>query len=60
MTRMELEMEAQISLADADPSAPPLPKHTKSTVTKMHEVTFTPDDVRPRRKQRKENTKEEL
>ena len=43
---------ASISLADPDPGAKPMPKHKRSTVTERGEVTFTPDDVRPRKKKK--------
>ncbi|KAF4525278.1 hypothetical protein B566_EDAN009361 [Ephemera danica] len=46
---------SRISLADADPAGKPLPKHRQSTVTGTEgTASFTPDDVRPRRKKKKE------
>lgn len=49
--------KASVGLADPDPSAAEMPKHRKSTVTSEEgEVTFTPDDIRPRKK-KKEKTK---
>ncbi|XP_065351248.1 uncharacterized protein LOC135946799 [Cloeon dipterum] len=44
---------SKISLADADPSGKPLPRHRQSVVTgEEGEVSFTPDDVRPRKKKK--------
>jgi len=38
-------------MADPDPPAKELPKHKKSTVRgKNGSVTFTPEDIRPRKK----------
>ena len=49
---------ASIGLADPDPSATEMPKHRKSTVTSEEgEVTFTPDDIRPRKNKKKGKTK---
>ena len=49
---------ASIGLADPDPSATEMPKHRKSTVTSEEgEVTFTPDDIRPRKSKKKGKTK---
>ena len=49
----EAAMTAKIGLADPDPSAKEMPKHRKSTVEGEEQVTFTPDDVRPRKKKKK-------
>ena len=46
---------ARIGLSDPDPSSAgkELPKHKKSTVeSKSGSVTFTPEDVRPRKKKK--------
>ena len=53
---------ARIGLSDPDPSSTgkELPKHKKSTMeSKTGSVVFTPDDIRPRKKKKK-NTKTEL
>ena len=50
-------VQASIGLADPDPTAKELPKHRKSTVSGVNEVTFTPNDVRPKRKKK---SKQEL
>ena len=47
---------ARIGLSDPDPSSAgkELPKHKKSTVeSQSGSVTFTPEDVRPRKKKKK-------
>ena len=51
------EVLASIGLADPDPGAKELPKHRKSTVTATNSVEFTPNDVRPRNKNKKAKTK---
>ena len=45
---------ARIGLADPDPSSAgkEMPKHKKSTVEGEETVTFTPADVRPRKKKK--------
>lgn len=48
---------ASIGLADPDPGAKELPKHRKSTVTAANSVEFTPDDVRPRNKNKTAKSK---
>jgi len=47
--------KSRIGLADPDPSSADkeMPKHKKSTVEGGETVTFTPDDVRPRKKKKK-------
>ena len=47
--------KSRIGLADPDPSSADkeMPKHRKSTVEGGETVTFTPDDVRPRKKKKK-------
>jgi hypothetical protein len=50
-------------LSDPDPSSTgkELPKHKKSTMeSKTGTVVFTPDDIRPRKKNNKKNAKTEL
>ena len=46
--------KSRIGLADPDPSSADkeMPKHKKSTVEGGETVTFTPDDVRPRKKKK--------
>ena len=63
----EGEIMASIGLADPDPGAKELPKHRKSTVSAKNTVEFTPNDVRPRNKNRaaakskkKKTTKENI
>ncbi|XP_059468621.1 uncharacterized protein LOC132192603 isoform X2 [Neocloeon triangulifer] len=50
---------SKISLADADPSGKPLPRHRQSVVTGDEgQVSFTPDDVRPRSSKKNKSGKE--
>merc|ERR1711936_460775 len=54
------EQVARIGLSDPDPSSAgkELPKHKKSTVeSQTGTVSFTPDDVRPRKKKKKKTEK---
>ena len=54
---------ARIGLSDPDPSSAgkELPKHKKSTVeSQSGTVTFTPEDVRPKKKKKKKTGKTEL
>ncbi len=51
---VEKKVYATIGLADPDPAAKELPKHRKSTVKGEESVTFTPNDIRPRKKKKKE------
>ncbi|KAJ9594223.1 hypothetical protein L9F63_014383 [Diploptera punctata] len=49
-------VSSRISIADADPAGRELPRHRRSTVSsESGNVTFTPDDVRPRRKRQDSN-----
>ena len=52
---------ARIGLADPDPSSAgkEMPKHKKSTVEGEETVTFTPADVRPRKKKAQEKVIEQ-
>lgn len=58
----EVSVSSRLGLADPDPSAKEMPKHKKSTVEGEQEVTFTPEDIRPRKKKnkKKKQKKEEL
>ena len=51
------EYLASIGLADPDPGAKELPKHRKSTVSAKNSVEFTPDDVRPKNKNKTAKSK---
>merc|ERR1711971_877116 len=55
----EVTVSSRVGLADPDPSAKELPKHKKSTVEGKEEVTFTPDDIRPRKKKNKKKKKKD-
>jgi hypothetical protein len=53
-------VSSRISMADADPAGKELPRHRRSTVSsETGTVSFTPDDIRPRKK-RTEPSKDEL
>merc|ERR1712126_369888 len=53
--------EARVGLADPDPSAAKeLPKHRRSLVTAEETVTFTQDDVRPRKRKKSKKVIEEV
>jgi hypothetical protein len=53
-------VSSRISIADADPAGKELPRHRRSTVSsETGTVSFTPDDIRPRKK-RTEPSKDEL
>ena len=54
MLQYSIQVRSRIGLADPDPSSAgkPMPKHKKSTVEGAETVTFTPDDVRPRKKKK--------
>ncbi|XP_069699334.1 cuticlin-1 isoform X2 [Periplaneta americana] len=49
-------VSSRISIADADPAGKELPRHRRSTVSsESGSVSFTPEDVRPRRKRADSN-----
>nr|CAD7460548.1 unnamed protein product [Timema tahoe] len=55
------EVSSRISIADADPAGQDLPRHRRSTVTNDSDtVSFTPEDIRPRRRKRDPTRKDEL
>nr|CAD7260260.1 unnamed protein product [Timema shepardi] len=54
-------VSSRISIADADPAGQDLPRHRRSTVTNDSDtVSFTPEDIRPRRRKRDPTRKDEL
>ncbi len=53
-TKEEESWTASIGLADPDPSAKELPKHRKSTVFSLNRAEFTPGDIRPKKKSKKQ------